>query len=617
MNFMLRDGYRSAKANAGGGFATEGGGGRGDAGLSVTRVDGDKRATIGATASTVRRLLESDRGIHSDVALFDADGHPISLDQGHFRSLAPDQQRYAVNGTIARKLGDARLSVNAGGNFDRGRSLFGLPEFGGMAIGDRPLEQEVRNVGGFFTVEANKDVGRWSLSGTAEYGYRDARSVTDRSRAVAVGTVTERARATTNTGGLVAVASGPMAELPAGPMRVSVRADLTRSLLDDRLAGAAPSSSGHLGRTDAGTWVDAELPIAERKDGSHSLPGDLSAHLNAGIRSVSGLRTLHSLGAALSWVPREGVAVAASIKEDRQPPSLVQLGAPVITTSNVPYYDYVRGQSVEVTRIAGGNPDLNADRRRTLTVSASAQPFGPGVLRISADFKRSQIEGPVAGLPGGTADVEAAFPERFIRDANGTLVSVDERLVNFVREKRQQLHWGFLVRHSVGEGRGGDAEDGTGIRFSFDHSWYLTDEILLRRGLPELDLLHGAPSGAYGGQPRHILQWELGAYWRGMGARLSGSWQSGTRVRGGDDSTTDLRFSPLMQHELRLFANLGDRLPGEEWARDLRLSLTADNLLNQRQKVRDQNGETPLRFDPGYLDPFGRTVRVEVRKLFD
>jgi hypothetical protein len=615
MNFVLRNRYRSEKASAGGGFATEGGGQRADAGLSMTRVDGDNRSTVGAMASGARRLLESERGIHSRVTGFDA-----ILDQGRFRTLAPEQRRYALNGTIARRLGAASLSVNAGGTFDRGRSLFGLPELDGVVIDDRPLEQEVRNLGGYVTVEANQDVGRWSLSGTGEYGYRDARSVTDRSRAASADIVTDRARATTNTGGLVAVVSGPLVDAPAGPIRVSVRGDLTRSLLDDRLAGTGPAGSSHLARTDAGTWVDVELPIARRKDGSRGLPGGLSAHLNAGIRSVSGVRTLHSLGATLSWVPREGVIVAASLKEDRQPPSLVQLGAPVIATSNVPYFDYVRGETVEVTHLSGGNPELDADRRKTLTISASAVPFGPGVLRIGADYKRSRIEGPIASLPAGTADIQAAFPERFVRDSDGALVAVDDRLVNFARERREQLHWGFLLRHSLEENGGepGDGDDGNGIRLSFDHTWYLTDEVQLRPGLPELDLLHGDPKGEYGGQPRHLLQWELGAFWHGMGARLSGSWHSGTHVHGGADTAADgLRFSTLMQNELRLFTDLGDRLPGEYWARDLRVSLTADNLLNQRQKVRDANGDTPFRFRPGYLDPFGRTVRLELRKIFD
>ena len=40
------------------------------------------------------------------------------------------------------------------------------------------------------------------------------------------------------------------------------------------------------------------------------------------------------------------------------------------------------------------------------------------------------------------------------------------------------------------------------------------------------------------------------------------------------------------------------------------------NLFDQRQKVVDATGATPLSFQPDYLDPLGRTWRIEFRKLF-
>jgi hypothetical protein len=38
--------------------------------------------------------------------------------------------------------------------------------------------------------------------------------------------------------------------------------------------------------------------------------------------------------------------------------------------------------------------------------------------------------------------VLAAFPERFMRDAAGTLTSVDLRPINIASEDRSQLRWG-------------------------------------------------------------------------------------------------------------------------------------------------------------------------------
>ena len=47
-----------------------------------------------------------------------------------------------------------------------------------------------------------------------------------------------------------------------------------------------------------------------------------------------------------------------------------------------------------------------------------------------------------------------------------------------------------------------------------------------------------------------------------------------------------------------------------------RMSVRVDNLFNTRQEVVDGNGDTPIRFQPALIDPLGRTISVEFRKLF-
>ena len=48
----------------------------------------------------------------------------------------------------------------------------------------------------------------------------------------------------------------------------------------------------------------------------------------------------------------------------------------------------------------------------------------------------------------------------------------------------------------------------------------------------------------------------------------------------------------------------------------MRISVGIDNILNTRQRVTDATGATPISFQPDYLDPLGRSVRITVRKLF-
>ena len=67
---------------------------------------------------------------------------------------------------------------------------------------------------------------------------------------------------------------------------------------------------------------------------------------------------------------------------------------------------------------------------------------------------------------------------------------------------------------------------------------------------------------------------------------------------------------------LRAFADVDHFLPDEHWARKLRVSLNVLNATNDRQEVRDSADNTPLQYQPGYRDPLGRTVELQLRKVF-
>ncbi|WP_181008440.1 TonB-dependent receptor [Sphingomonas montanisoli] len=176
---------------------------------------------------------------------------------------------------------------------------------------------------------------------------------------------------------------------------------------------------------------------------------------------------------------------------------------------------------------------------------------------------------------------------------------------------------GFGGPRGPGGGQGGR------IRLSVYHTWYFQDEILIRQGIPKLDLLDGAATGNNGGQPRHLIDAQLNVTRNGLGFRLGAKYQSATKVTGGSvnavGSTGDLRFGDLATASLRLFADVGG-IPGmavkHPWTRGLRVSLGVDNVFNQRIRVRDATGATPLSYQPEYLDPLGRVVKISIRKLF-
>ena len=619
-NFVLRKHHQSQTATATGNFPTAGGGESGNAAFSITKVDGDDRTTFAARGTAGRRLLESERGIEADSS--------SGADQTRFRTLKPDHRRLVLNGVLARQATEqVTVTASAGADVEEFRRLNGLPDGEASLVDPRPLRQKITAGGGYGNLNANAGLGRWELTGTAEFGLRETDTSTQLPLEPAIADTLnldrriERAHSNSKTGRLAAEGSGPLITLPAGELRLNVSTEFSRSTLDQRVRRDTFSVEGQRSRNDAGASLDASIPITKGAAETANPLRGLSAQFGAAIRSVSDIGTLHSFSAGINWAPTTVVSLNAAIKADQQPPTLIQVASPRIETSGVPWFDYVTGETVDVAQITGGNPFLHRDRRRTLSVAMNVVPFGPGPLRVSVDYKDVRINDLIAGLPGATAAIQEAFPERFIRDETGTLVQVDTRPLNLVWERRNQLHWGVLMRYPWARDRKGEDEDKAeqadrlGMRFSLDHTLVLRHRLLLRRDFPSLDLLNGDAKGDFGGQPRHIVQWELSAFKRGIGARLSGRWQSGTRVEEGPiGSNTFLRFSPLMQHDFRLFTDLGKRLPQEGWARGLRISFIVANLLNDHQKVRDATGATPLRYQRGYVDPYGRTISLELRK---
>jgi iron complex outermembrane receptor protein len=106
-------------------------------------------------------------------------------------------------------------------------------------------------------------------------------------------------------------------------------------------------------------------------------------------------------------------------------------------------FDFVRGETVDITRRDGGNPGLVADNRSVMKLGLNYQPVQKLDLSFNVDYTKSIIRDPDRILPTATAEIEAAFPDRFVRDGSGRLVRIDNRPVNFARSEREQIRWGI------------------------------------------------------------------------------------------------------------------------------------------------------------------------------
>jgi len=438
-----------------------------------------------------------------------------------------------------------------------------------------------------------------------------------------------RSRAVSDTIGVKATANGPLVRLPAGEAMLTVTTDYSRIDSDARSNLSLPTDG--IGRTMRGASVNANVPIASAREGSLGFLGEMQLNAMAGVSQVSDFGRLNTSNLGLNWTPFRPVQLNASVNVAQAAPAVTQLVAPELATPNVPFFDYVTGQSTLVTTIAGGNPNLAPEKRRVTTLGIAVQPIKDKEIRLSTDYVDTRIANQAASLGGATPAFQRVFPDLFVRDALGQLVSVDLRPVNLAFERERKLRLTINAQLTLDKtppppprpAPGTDAKAAPpppppkprpSLWLSATTNYRLEDRLTLRRPGPAVDLLDGATLSGTGGRPRWDVDlnghFSYGLFNLGVYGRLQGP----TRIRS-DIAASDLRFSGRTWLVLYSFVRL-ENVIKKPWAKGLNVDFAAENLLNDRINVTDRNGQTPNRFQPAYIDPLGRSVRVGVRKLF-
>lgn len=732
VNFVLRRRFRAITAELEAGAATEGGRPSHEADINVLQLNDNGRWTVDAEYSKQSPLFESERDI---IQATTGTGDPAVPSLSPYRTLLGETESWEMAATLNRTiLENVSATLNTSLDINSSESRFGLPSITLDVPANSPFAQpgadtvfrylptagplrRLNDSRAFHTgVALNGDVDRWRWSFTGNYDRNTSDNVTnqgilptliqdrilandpdvdprgDLNDSLFLARPSDRTHSLTNIGSAEAVASGPLFLLPGGEINASLRVGFDTRDLESESLRSGIVTTRDLSRDRAHGQANIDIPIASRREGFLEAIGNLSLNANAEVEHFSDFGTLRTLGAGLNWSPIEMVSLIASMTDEEGPPSISQLGDPVLLTPNVRVFDFVRGETVDISRLEGGNPQLVADNRRVYKLGATVRPFtGQKDLTVSANYTDTRIDNPIASFPTATAEIEAAFPDRFVRDADGRLLRIDARPLNFVRSKRRELRWGLNLslpfgpqpqprqgrrggrdggppaapgtasapsapatggappqgrpeggppqnagqgpgggrgpggRGGFGGGRGGfgGGPGGGRIQLGLFHTWRFEDSVLIRPGVPELDFLNGSAAGNRGGTARHQIDLDAGIFRNGFGARINGSWQSGTNVLGGPVSgggtRSDLAFSDLATINLRLFADLSQQrslVRKVPFFRGTRVSLSVDNVFNSRPRVTDASGTTPLSYQPDYLDPLGRSVRLSLRKLF-
>jgi len=605
LNFVLREHYSAVPIRATESGATEGGGQAIATDASLVRLNDEARITLLASYKDNALLRDSDRG--------------IDVPDSSYYTLLPDTTDTKVAATVSRSILGVSSSFEASYDVTSTRSLQGLAETSSVTGGEieQPLDESSAVRTSRVAMQLTGQIHDFVWGSTVYYMHVASRSTSDLGVDSANDLLIDRTESAFNIGNLQLSLSGPAASLPAGPVIANFKFGLQYQGFDTRDAepGAALTAS-NLTRTVRSANVNASVPIAKRDRGILPALGELSGTFSASLDSVSDFGNLFSSSVGLDWHPIKKLHLDAIYTDHRTAPTVQQLQAPPIYTTNVETFDYITQESVYLTEITGGNDALSLTDSRQGSFGVSVGPFA-GKTEFLAHYEESRISNAIGALPPTNAAVESAFPDRFVRDADGTLIEIDDRWVNLEREQVDDVKWGVNVWIPVGESQA--MAMANRIELSLFDTWYLRDVTLIRPGIPELNLLDGAPSDVTGGQPRHKIEFHTLYHRDGVGVLLAVAWRSPTVVGSGDPAAPDpIYFSSLGTADLRVFLDLG-HLPwmrGASWAQGARASLAVTNLFDRRQTVRDADGATPTAFDPGFLDPLGRVLALSIRKVF-
>lgn len=685
MNLVLRPRFRATTVEAGYKASTEVvGGDLGDARVNLFSVLDASRLLIDAKVTGQSDLLESD----VDLA--------VPRTDAAFRTLTPQQTTSALNVVVTRQLAEG-LSGTLNGTLENSnsRSRLGL---NALSTGSA-LQRESNSVTGHLGGGLAGAISTWRWTATANADRSDNESNTQR---VVNGIgYTDTTNAVSTSYDAELVVNGTAFRLPAGDVSTTFTAGAESLNFKTQSLRANVEAEGELSRDSLTAKINVDVPVFRRGRFGPEILGDVSLNLNAATEELSDFGRLGTVGAGLNWAPLSKLRFIASYSAEQGPPTVQQVGNPVQITPGVQAYDFTRGETAIINRIEGGNTALEADSRQVVKLGMNLKPFEKHDLNFQANYVYTKIDDVIASFPTATSQIEAAFADRFTRDATGRLISIDARPVNFDGRTTEQLRYGFSFRRSIGpqpparppggfqrpagaaggpggqrgqgaagaQGqaqapaaapgaapqapvggappsapppgagpggrggfggpsggggfggggpRGGGGGGGT-MQISLFHTIKFQDVITIRPGVPKLDLLDGAAIGNGGGVARNQFDLQGNINRRGLGANLNVRWSEGTKISGsGATGSQDLFFADLASVNLRFFAELRQ----QPWFRDhaffrgARAQLAIENLFDQKQEVRTADGLTPQTYQPNYLDPEGRTIRLSFRKLF-
>ncbi|WP_395945529.1 TonB-dependent receptor [Brevundimonas sp.] len=407
-----------------------------------------------------------------------------------------------------------------------------------------------------------------------------------------------------------------LTDLPAGPLVVTADALYSRAWFGTRTPDLTERRSSQGLALRSGVAVPLWSPLVTERGGLGALSANLGVRLDV---LDGGGADGQGMNAGLSWTPAAWLQLAGQWARGTEPPSREQRFDPLLYGAPRTVYDFRLGEAVEILPLSGGDPDLRSQQTQTFSVTTSVGPFGRWALQAGLDYQSANTTDAVGALPPLSPEIEAAFPDRFLRDAAGRLVGIDERPINFEALASRTLSTSLTASLPFGGGPEGSRRRGS-LQLALNHVWRIEDAVVIRPDLGALDQLKGDG----GGVARRQLMLRLDGRYGRWGANLDFGWRSGARIRKilGRNDDDDLRLSSFAALNLKVSTALGrlkETVPqaeGRGRSTPLRVALEVENLFDARPTVRLGDGRPAPGYGRSAQDPLGRIVRVQISHRF-
>ncbi len=660
INFILRDRFHALTGASSLGAPTAGGQTIGEIDLSNLRIRDEQRWNVDLNFEHQDALFESDRDIIS------LDAEPAD------RTLQPERATFGLTGSYSHFLpGDIAATYTIG--LDASEQIRAIAQPGTSDT----LNRDADTLGADASFVLNKVYNDWNWSLNGRLARTETDSATDPELVTGLA---DQSESTTDQANLEAVAFFKLTPLPAGDLVATLKAGAELEEFTSSSEEDGNLSITDLSRDGVNAQLNLDAPLLDRNMENNPFGAvSINANTRIDDLSDAGSLSTYGLGLTWHPSDSVQIIATTSFSEDAPTLQELGNPITTVDNARVFDFatgQTVEG----VTRISGGNLNLLSEARTVRDLNVSWDPFEEHDVDFNFTYSETDIEDGILAFPGLTPEIELAFPDRITRDANGDLLSIDARPINIAESKKRELSYGFnwsiqLPRperpefepeerqqlreiffqrldederaemeariaerqarreavnsgrtQNAGQARGGPPRGRGGRRggrgagrvfLSLYHTAVLEDSLLITPGGDRLDLLNGDAISDRGGASAHQVTAQVGATRGPLGAFLRVRWQSETELDDGAGNV--LKFNDLATTNFRLQYNFGNNpklLLKYPFLDSSRVSLSVNNLFDEKQRVTDSAGLVPINYQADLLDPRGRNVMIRVRKLF-